>query len=817
MSFPYHYSSSSTPLAAGSGAGVQAPQVPNAPLGTGQAAGSHHGLPPPGVTDGQPATYGYADPAAMDWRADLPELSSAWAAIEKLGNVDVLNSDFGAIDARNQLMLALGIPRAEIDNMRGADNAAQEQQRTIDAMSAFAASSNPDSALLDGPHAPFTLKKVLAMIDRGNVSGCGAFLAPIVTLLVLRERGAGNRYDTAVMAQHSAAITHLKQSFSKAGDVQYATAQARRHEFLQSCANSQATYRQLHENRVPPSAGHLPEPVQQALAKLRNAYQSDMGLEKKAEIVNALEAVFGVGTEASDDVSQTLEQLLQWYQNPGRKTSPPPPALLMGLVIPLGWHDYQDQKCLREGRTVKHTLTGHPALPDALHAALLHYLPAQPTSLSLVGTEAPLPLPPAGEHGSPVTAQLRQLLASVPAPGPLRLAQLIERAIALSGPPWIERIKDKHLAAPQMINELQAGAVDADQRAAFAQAVTSLTNVMQGVVASSDPLSRAFKLDLYRSLGVPASDASRAKRLNTVFFDHPEISAASARQLTEQFAQQMVAHGYSQDQSTALQKTARELVTHWSDSAVTHLRVRQVHEKSLDVVLEQAIAKAGLKVITSPACLGVASAAEMLESLITRHGFTNEMLGKVMRDLHQLQLFGSGATRAQMESRYRTILHPPGGSMAGVPMATAIRKLAGAISTHLTKSTASITDEVSTAFNTLGGPGLPTPELYQLLRYFWRLNANLPVGTATVSLSDLLDKIKGDRCASEDGSPDIARVCEFNNACREVIVKAMTDRVPGFGVVYASALETTTGQGYQATMDAMQAMLNGWAMPDRSY
>lgn len=791
--------------------------MPRTPVGTGQATGSHHGLPPPGVTDGLPATYGYANPAAMDWRADLPDLAPAWAAIEKLGNVNVLNSDFGAIDARNQLMLTLGIPRAEIDNMRGADNAAQEQQRTIDAMSAFAASSNPDPALLDGPNPPFTLKKVLAMIDRGNVSGCAAFLAPIVTLLVLREKGAGSHYDAAVLAQHSAAFTQLNQSFSKAGDAQYAAAQARRHEFLQSCAVSQATYRQLHENRVQPGAAHLPEPVQQALAGVSNAYRSDMGLDQKAEIVKTLEAVFGVGTEASDDVSQTLEQLLQWYENPGRKASPPPPALLMGLVIPLGWHDYQDQKCLREGRTVQHTLTGHPALPDALHAALLHYLPAKATSLSLVGTEAPLPPPPAGDHCGPVAAQLRKLLASVAAPGPRRLAQLIERAIALSGPPWIERLKQNHLAAPQLIGELQAVAVDTEQRAAFAKAVTSLTNVMQEVVSSTDPLSRAFKLDLYRSLGVPASDASRAKRLNTVFFDHPEISAASARQMTEQFAQQMLAHGYTENQSAALQATARKLVAHWTDSAVTHLRVQQVHQKSLDAVLEQEIAKAGGMAVANPRRLGTASAAQMLESLITRYGFSNEMLGKLVRDLHQLQLYGSAATRAQMESRYRAILHPPGGSLDGLPMATALRKLSGAISTHLAQSAASIADEVSTAFTTLGGPGLPTSELHQLLRYFWRLDATLPIGTATASLSDLLDKIKNERCMAAGGVPDISKVCEFNNACREAIVKTMTERVPGFGVVYANALETTTGQGYQAVMEVMQAALNGWAMPDSSY
>ena len=41
--------------------------------------------------------------------------------------------------------------------------------------------------------------------------------------------------------------------------------------------------------------------------------------------------------------------------------------------------------------------------------------------------------------------------------------------------------------------------------------------------------------------------------------------------------------------------------------------------------------------------------------------------------------------------------------------------------------------------------------------------------------------------------------------------------MPGFGVAYANALDNTAGQNYQAVMDAMQAALNGWVMPERSY
>jgi len=811
MSFPAYSTNLSVPPAQGGDPGHQ---VPGKATATHQAPTSHQGMPPDGVTDGLATTYGYAHASAMDWQADMPELAPAWAAIRALADVEVLNSDFGAIDARNQLLTTFKIPRAVIDNMRGAANSQQAQQKTIDAVSAFAASANPDPSLLDGPNPPFDLLQVLAMIDRGNVSGCTAFLAPVMTLLVLRKAGAGDRYDKAVLARHSQAFVHLKQSFADAGDAQYAATQERRHEFLKGSAESQEIYRQLHPTHTPPATGHLPAPVQLALARLADAYRQDMGVLQKDEIVSTLERAFGVSTEASDDVSRTLEQLLMWYESSLRHIAPPPPALLMGLVMAVGWFDYQDEKYAREKRIVKHTLTGHPALPDALSAALLHYLPVQAKSLSLMGTEPPA-APQAGP-GGPAALELRKLLAAGPQPGPRRLAQLIERAIALSGAPWIERIDGDHLAVSRMMAELTSGGVDAAQGETYAQALGALTDVMRQVVSTSDPLSRAFMLDLYRALGVAASESSRAARLNAVFFKHPEISAASAQQMTEQFAQRMVGHGYSKPQWDALLATVRQLRPHWNDCATTHLRVRQEHEKSLDAVLELQIAKASTKHVENAACLGVASAPQLLQSLITRHGFSDEMLGKLGRDLHHLQLYGSVATRTQMESRYGALLHPPLGSLAGNPTAGAIRRLYGAIAEHLAKKP-SIAEEVSTAFTTLGGGTQPTAQLHQILRYFWRLDGSVPASSATASVRLRLEQIKDARCISAGGEIDISKVCEFNNASREAIVRTLTERVPGFGVHYANALESTTGMDYQAVMSTMQAALDSWKMPESSY
>jgi hypothetical protein len=813
MSFPPHFSQSQVRHPPAHGAAGETPAAE--PMDIDRPTVQHPGMPPPDVTDGQPASYGYANAAAMDWRADMPQLNAAWEAIERLEDRKVLASDFGAIDARNQLMSALGINRAEVDNLRHEDPEGRIRTKTVNAMRGFAASSKPDPKLLDSPHPPLDLMAVLAMLDSQYVRGSETSLPPIVTLLTLRHANAGDRYDAAVIARYSSAFAQLNKASGKADDSQYAATQDLRHTFVQDAARCQAAYRQLHADRSPPEVGHLSGAVQQALSQLADAYRVDMSLQQKTALVNTLEAAFGVSTEASDDISQVLEQLLRWYENPRPNVSPPPPAVLMGLVIATGWHDYQDEKSLRDGRTVKLTLTGHPALPDALRDALLHYLPAQPPSLSLLSDDTP-PLAP-DDLAAPNAAQLRKLLAVTPQPGPRRLAQMIERAIAQTGPPWLERLQQNHLAAAAMTAELQAAAASPEQREAIGQALAGLTDVMQVVVSSANPLYRAFMLDLYRSLGVAASDLSRAARLNAVFYKHPEISPAEALDLTERFSQRMSLHGYAGAQSAALVQTARQLRPHWDDGLKTRVLIEQAHDQSLDAVVESQVATAGHRTVLNPARLGVTSAPLQVAALVAQYGFTDEMLRKLGRDLADYQLYGSVDKCARIEAMYRKVLHPTGGAMTGTPMAAAIRRLSGAITTHLASAPTSITHEVSTVFTVGGGPGLVPPELFQLLRYFWRLDSNLPNGGPLAALHEGLDAVKHQRCVTAGGELDIARACEFNNATRENLVRALTERVPGFGVAYAAALGGAAGKGYEGVMEDMQAMLEAWAMPERSY
>jgi hypothetical protein len=813
MSFPTHFSQPQVRHPPAQGAAGETPD--GEAMDIDRPTVQHPGMPPPGVTGGQPASYGYAKAAAMDWRADMPQLNAAWEAIERLEDRKVLASDFGAIDARNQLMSALGIKRAVVDNLRHKDPDGRIRTSTVNAMRGFAASSNPDPRLLDGAHPPLDLMAVLAMLDSQYVRGSETLLAPIVTLLALRHAHAGDRYDAAVIARYSGAFAQLNKVSAKADDTQYAATQDLRHAFVQDAARCQAAYRQLHADRAPPEVAHLPGAVQQALSQLADAYRLDMSLQQKTALVNTLEAAFGVSTEASDDISLPLEQLLGWYQNARPNLSPPPPAVLLGLVVATGWYDYQDEKSLRNGRTVKVTLTGHPALPDALLAALAHYLPARPPSLSLLSGNTP-PLAQ-DELAAPNAAQLRKLLAVTPQPGPRRLAQMIERAIAQTGPPWLERLQQNHLAAAAMTVELQAAAASPEQREAIGQALVCLTDVMQVVVSSANPLYRAFMLDLYRSLGVAASDLSRAARLNAAFYKHPEISPAEALDLTERFSQRMALHGYAATQSAALVKTARQLRPHWDDGLKTRVIIEQAHDQSLDAVVEAQVATAGQRTVANPARLGVTSAPLQVAALVAQYGFTDEMLRKLGRDLADYQLYGSVDKCARIEAMYRKVLHPTGGAMTGAPMAAAIRRLSGAITTHLTTAPASITQEVSTVFTAGGSPGLAPPEIFQLLRYFWRLDSNLPNDGPMAALHEGLDAVKHQRCVTAGGELDIARACEFNNAVRENIARALTERVPGFGVAYAAALDGAAGKGYEGVMADMQAMLNAWAMPEHGY
>ena len=818
MSFPPPFHSSQFQTAPTQGAD------PRGASGTPSAGGPtkldlpevhYPGMPPPGLSAGRPASYGYSHASAMDWRADLPELAGAWSAIERLESAKVLGSDFGAIDARNQLMLALGIKRELVDKLRNDDPDGRARTRTASAVHAFAASSNPDPGLLDLSHPPFRLMDVLAMLDAQNVRGSEALLPPVVTLLALRHAGAGNRYDSAVIARYCGAFARLNQAKSKADDAQYAATQDLRHDFVQDAARCQDAYRQLHPDRAPPDASHLPAATREALLQLADAYRLDMSLQQKTALVGTLETTFGLRTEASDDVSQRLEQLLRWYENPRPDPSPPPPAVLMGMVVAVGWHDYQDDTSLREGRSVKLTLTGHPALPDALRAALLHYLPSQVPSMSLAQAGETVAAP--DDHLGPCAARLRSLLAVTPQPGPRRLAQMIERAIAQDGAPWLERLRQNHLAAAAMTAELRAAANNPEQSEAIGQALVSLTDVMQVVVFSTNPLYCAFTLDLYRSLGVAASGLSRAARLNAVFSSHPEISPAEAQRLAETFAGRMAFHGYADSQCAALKDTARQLRPHWDEGAGIRLRIGQAHDRSLDAVVESQVAAAARKTVANPARLGVTPALSLVAALVVQYGFTDEMLRKLGKDLNDYQLYGSVDKCARIEAMYRKVLHPAGGGMTGTTMAGAIRRLSGAITTHLAIAPGSITGEVAARFTALRGPALPPPELLQLLRYFWRLDATLPDDGAVAAMREGLDTLKNGRCFGATGDLDIARACEFNNAARENIVGALTERVPGFGAAYAAALDTTAGQGYEAAMAAMHAMLEAWTMPERCY
>lgn len=814
MSFPNQYASSTAQYPAQPHGATSGVPTPGQASGINPTTTSHPGMPPPNMSNGQAASYGYANAAAMNWRTDLPQLAAGWAALDKLRDPAVLESEFGAIDARNQLMQALGISRKEVDNLRGADTDFRKRMATVEAMRNFASSANPDTATLDRTHPPFGLLDVLAMVDRQLVRTCDDFLVPILTLLVLRHAGAGARYDTAVMAQNSSGFANQGQEVKQADQAQYEASQAMRHAFVQESAGLQARYREHHAHHTPADSSHLPAPAQAALSRLANAYQLDMTLAQKSEIVTTLEAALGVPAENSDDVSQPLEQLLRWYENPARH-APPPPGVLLGLVIAVGWQDFQDPRCLRERRTVKLMLTGHPALPDALCAALLHYKPAKPATLSLMHTAAP-PQSPA-DQAAPAAAQLRSLLAQTPNAGPRRLAQLIERAIALCGPIWLDRLQLGPVATGQMTAELQAIAASVEQRDAITAALTTLTDVMQQVVHNTNPLYRAFTLDLYRSLGVAASDASRATRLNTIFRAHPEVSPAQAKALAEQFAQRMTAHGYSEAQSNALRATARQLHAHWETAAPTRLQIGLAHDQSLDALIELQVAKLDRNPHADAPRLGVAPPSELLASLITHHGFTDEMLRKLDKDLGTYQLFGNSENRARIEATYRAVLNPAGGSMADIAMAPPIRKLSGAITTHLASAPPSISIEVASVFKAPDVSALPPAQLLQLLRYFWRMDATLPNDGPVAPLREQLDMAKNARCISSDGQLDIARACEFNNAARENIVRLLTERVPGFGGAYATALDTTVGQPYDITLKTMQDMIDGWVMPERTY
>ncbi|MCZ2495912.1 hypothetical protein GN316_04010 [Xylophilus sp. Kf1] len=816
MTFPFFSFLHKAPKPATTTGGQTAGNPPaTAATTTGPAATSHPGMPPADVSDGHAASYGYADPAALDWQADLPGLATAWSAIDRLASAKVFNSDFGTLDARNQLLAILGIDRATIDQMRAADRDTKKRAATVNAMHGFASSARPDPALLDRANPPFRLLDVLAMLDQAHVAACADFLVPILTLLVLRHAGAGDRYDTAVLARHQASFAHLGEAFAQADQAQYQSTQDHRHAFVEQSEKWQAEYRRTHADRAPPDTGHLPEAARDALQRLGDAYRLDMSLDQKTNLVSTLEATFGVKAETSEDISPTLERLLRWYENARPNSSPPPPSQLMGLVVAVGWQGFQDEKCLREGHTVKLTLTGHPALPDALRAAMIHYMPATPPTLSLMHAGTP-PEPQTGPL-SPAAAHLSALLAQTPQAGPRRLAQLIERAIALSGTPWLDRVREDHLAAASMTAELHGVATSAEQCEAISQAVASLTDVMQQVVHSANPLYRAFTLDLYRSLGVAASDASRAKRLNTVFHQHPEISPAKALQLVERFAQGMVVHGYTENQAAALRQDARKLHPHWEACAPIRLRIEQAHDKALETVIEPQMALAGQRKVAQPPRLGATPPQQMVAALIAQFGFTDEMLRQLVKDLHAYQLFGSVDSCKRIEARYRAVLRPPGGSMTGTPMAAAIRKLSGAITTHLAAAPPSISIELANLFDRLGGPDMPAHDLHQLLRYFWRLDAEIPVGTPLDALRKALDTLKNDRCFSSAGDMDIAQACEFNNAARENIVQTLSRRVPGFGATYADALDSTAGKDYGAVMATMQAMLSQWTMPERSY
>ncbi|WPB54923.1 hypothetical protein [Xylophilus sp. GOD-11R] len=766
---------------------------------------------PASPTKAEPMDFGYVSTPRIktEWECLLPQHAKTWDAIAELDNPKVLTSTFGATDACKKIAEDLGIDIDDIYRDRLADSSGKQRAAVVRAILDFCASPSPDTHRLDHPNCPISMRWLLSAMDRDYSPLLDRLLPMMLTLLMLRHIKAGSRFDNDVLGHYAADLGEQAKSASKEEENQYARTQSARKNFLrESNAGAEAYRLEKPPSKSPP----LSDPVEEALTRIGQAYSLDLTLHQKEEIGNALTKASGVQAEVAADVTPVLRRLIDWYESPAAtRGSPPPLGQLLALLPPLGWYHFHDQKCETDRTTVALRLTGHPALPDALEAAIREQIAAQRgVDRSLLSTAGPAA--PVGLYDC-----LQEELSLVDQVTPGSDMHALERAIGRSGPNLLQRMA----ADPQAVNVLTAELQDSipglAKCARMVQALQNLSALLRAVVQHSKQSRQMVMLELYRKLGQPLGNEARERALHQVAARHPELDPAELAKLAGRFAETMSAHGYCQGDAQALAISVAAAHAHWESSASAKNDLEKLHDESLAAFLRNGIDKARLKAPPAkPERLLNSPANALIAMLRDHYGFSREMLAQLQQDLVHYHSKANVDERFAIERRYTSLLGLGSTPLDAKEAVVATQKLIGALHEHLAIDTP-LSERLAPTLDRLLESLLPVSHLMQMLGYFWRMQALVPEDSRAKTLLNELDSCKVRLCQPEGQPLDLGKACEFNNAVREALVKTLSDRVPGFGIAYVAEFESCSEMSYEGLVENMQNFLKGWSMPAKTW
>ena len=798
-------------------AGTANPQPGAQPVpgsAAGGAAGNWHNPFPPRADGSYTAdTFGTGDRAGGPaFRAAHPELQDAWTAIDSLQDQSAISQEDYA-DKRRTLALSLGVSPVDVNQERYQDQDWSKRQETAKAIMVFAGSSHPDPAVLDRPDGPMTLKRVLAMLDENYGPLLSHALGPVLTLLALRQAGAGSHFDPAVVQHYHAASVTQADMNKTVHDNEYSESEAFRNNFLKSAADGQACLHEITNWTEPLYPPDDPE-LAQALQRLGRLYRQDMNLQQRHEIIAVLERRTGVLSDAPADMGVVLEKLLRWHRTSRAGAVPPPLPDLLAAVLALGWHQYRDEKSRLDGTSVSTLLTGHADLPDALVAGLLwHHRRHAGLAPGIHQPENPS----TGQHASepPIWTALQSRLSGLDQPSDTQFDMQLEAAIASCGPNLATQLRGDPTAADRISGPLQQCTPIAAKRERIAGAMVRLTDLLRDVVLRDNPEESAILLSLYRSLGIPAFEATLPLTLNRVFRLYPGTSPAHLVDLVNGFAEKMRSHGYSQAQTQALKDAATGMRTHWEAARQSVGDIERCDDQSFDRLLASRIdtLSAGLTSAVAPLREVEDSGerkvmAQATLQALKQHGFGPELQDKVQRDLTEYLLKSSVDGQAAIDARYRKLLLEPDQSLGhNNGMRRAVQALLGAIQASRTQDAPDVSRPVTDILKPLRAHGASLADIRGLLLHFWGDAEPVVLTPAALEILESLAALKTRRAPTVDGVGDPVPTAAFNNAVREGMARILCERLPGFGPQYADALQPVAGEGYGDLTERMRQRL----------